>query len=843
MRLGLFFQGAVFRNNDDLLLANNKVQLKCLTYGSTKMSEQDYAQGDLVWAKLDGHPYWPSLVCKSPQENTHSKITKQGRQIHVQFFATPTTRAWVKIKSVKTYKGKNVPECKPGGMFYSNKKSLWSAVSKAEKAEFMTMKERMKLVVLNTNSDSENTEDMSEEEAGMEGDTDTDSDESAQKLTKIKKRKAAIEPVKPNKRKKTTHDSTVSQTFIIGKSKVPEHWKTAFVLMNTNDVPEDLTPDDFIKVPEPKKRQIKLEIPDETDEINDLDSEDELEDSDADPGWTPDQEMSDVESAPEPEEPDDADEESLDDSDDDWAPRKGKKTTDKRPKQFGLINRKKSSSKSGSNSAPQTSLKTSDAASSKKSTPWKDSRPTAVCNPIVPDNQARNLIITDNTPTAPEPEVGDFVLEKAECKDGNIPFLWRYKRGGLIQKYERMEEDGKVFYQNVLSFSDWWACFAHKYQKVETQVLFKYRNVEKVTLIGDPVVEEETEPAKNPAAPKTASKSNTSNTSNNNKESTTPNQPADKMQEQEISSTTQESHVDIPEPSFQIGQFVLDMKDKRNVDNFPIWKIESQILLKKYEAVIKNGRLLHKPVKTYRGYREISKHYLPVKVNRCLDIPGEEHVEVTEDTKPKITVSSSMEEEYEKNPLLRHFYVYMQVFLSQALEPGFLDEVMKTNDPTYMFPLGEIDKIVEQKAVNIERKVKWMDKIKDALKKCPYLREVNKPDDKRKCEALVDSDESVDESVFLFGSDYDKNTLKQSGNSHACQEFKIGKTAVTHISTYHQLCHFKYNLYDKCLAKIKLIRDSKEGGVEVEKIMDECLGNKSWVLQNFEDFMTLVEMT
>ena len=39
----------------------------------------------------------------------------------------------------------------------------------------------------------------------------------------------------------------------------------------------------------------------------------------------------------------------------------------------------------------------------------------------------------------------------------------------------------------------------------------------------------------------------------------------------------------------------------------------------------------------------------------------------------------SMEEEYEKNPLLRHFYVYMQVFLSQALEPGFLDEVRKTN--------------------------------------------------------------------------------------------------------------------------------------------------------------------
>lgn len=45
------------------------------------------------------------------------------------------------------------------------------------------------------------------------------------------------------------------------------------------------------------------------------------------------------------------------------------------------------------------------------------------------------------------------MLEKAECRHGNIPFLWRYKRGGLIQKYERIEEDGKVFYQNVLNVS------------------------------------------------------------------------------------------------------------------------------------------------------------------------------------------------------------------------------------------------------------------------------------------------------------------------------------------------------------------------------------------------------
>ena len=37
------------------------------------------------------------------------------------------------------------------------------------------------------------------------------------------------------------------------------------------------------------------------------------------------------------------------------------------------------------------------------------------------------------------------------------------------------------------------------------------------------------------------------------------------------------------------------------------------------------------------------------------------------------------------------------------------------------------------------------------------------------------------------------------------QEFKIGKTAAKNVSSYHQLCHFKYNLYDKCQAKVCVI--------------------------------------
>ena len=34
------------------------------------------------------------------------------------------------------------------------------------------------------------------------------------------------------------------------------------------------------------------------------------------------------------------------------------------------------------------------------------------------------------------------------------------------------------------------------------------------------------------------------------------------------------------------------------------------------------------------------------------------------------------------------------------------------------------------------------------------------------------------------------------------QEFKVGKTAMQYIDSYHQLCHYQFNLFDKCKAKV-----------------------------------------
>ena len=68
-----------------------------LSLGSFTVAE--YVTGDLLWSKLEGYPWWPSLVCNHPTDNTHYKKGKLP-QIHVQFFDNPTSRAWIKVKYV-----------------------------------------------------------------------------------------------------------------------------------------------------------------------------------------------------------------------------------------------------------------------------------------------------------------------------------------------------------------------------------------------------------------------------------------------------------------------------------------------------------------------------------------------------------------------------------------------------------------------------------------------------------------------------------------------------------------------------------------------------------------------
>ncbi|GLH02763.1 Probable DNA mismatch repair protein Msh6 [Gryllus bimaculatus] len=139
---------------------SNKVTPTSLSVNkkSSKVSEKAFEICDVVWSKLHGYPWWPSLVCNHPKLLKHIK----GDSIHVQFFDDPPTRAWVKRAFIEPYKN-SADKTAP-----NRDAAKWkNAASEADKALEMSVEARKKLIV--AFSDQDGSE---EDDASMDVDTD-----------------------------------------------------------------------------------------------------------------------------------------------------------------------------------------------------------------------------------------------------------------------------------------------------------------------------------------------------------------------------------------------------------------------------------------------------------------------------------------------------------------------------------------------------------------------------------------------------------------------------------------------------------------------------------------------
>jgi DNA mismatch repair protein MSH6 len=70
-----------------------------------------FEEFDLVWAKLDGYPFWPAIVCRHPTLSSISRTAKQSQaQIHVQFFDDPPQRSWTRSSDCIAFQDKRHPK-------------------------------------------------------------------------------------------------------------------------------------------------------------------------------------------------------------------------------------------------------------------------------------------------------------------------------------------------------------------------------------------------------------------------------------------------------------------------------------------------------------------------------------------------------------------------------------------------------------------------------------------------------------------------------------------------------------------------------------------------------------
>ncbi|XP_067118843.1 DNA mismatch repair protein Msh6 [Centruroides vittatus] len=129
---------------------------------ANNVKECPYSLYSIVWAKLEGYPWWPSLVCNHPKRGIHHEF-RRTCYVHVQFFDDPPSRAWIKIKDLKPFTG---PEDIDNPKF---KDPVWKkGLESATKASNMPAEERNQLVVcLDTSEESEN-EDLDKSADGVE---------------------------------------------------------------------------------------------------------------------------------------------------------------------------------------------------------------------------------------------------------------------------------------------------------------------------------------------------------------------------------------------------------------------------------------------------------------------------------------------------------------------------------------------------------------------------------------------------------------------------------------------------------------------------------------------------
>ncbi|KAK5853861.1 hypothetical protein PBY51_014982 [Eleginops maclovinus] len=117
-----------------------------------------FSAGDLVWAKLEGHPWWPCMVVPQPLSGQQMRGRGRAQRIHVHFFDEPATRGWVSTKYVRDYQGSDSSDAKIGGLFFSGKPVIRHAMELADGVMCDSPDKRLKMPFCMDPSDDEDEE-------------------------------------------------------------------------------------------------------------------------------------------------------------------------------------------------------------------------------------------------------------------------------------------------------------------------------------------------------------------------------------------------------------------------------------------------------------------------------------------------------------------------------------------------------------------------------------------------------------------------------------------------------------------------------------------------------------
>ncbi|VUZ55197.1 unnamed protein product [Hymenolepis diminuta] len=70
--------------------------------------KSNFTPGCMYWVKLSSFPWWPCMICVSPDGDGYAKALKSCNKYHVQFFGPDLERAWIAENNLIPYQPKSV---------------------------------------------------------------------------------------------------------------------------------------------------------------------------------------------------------------------------------------------------------------------------------------------------------------------------------------------------------------------------------------------------------------------------------------------------------------------------------------------------------------------------------------------------------------------------------------------------------------------------------------------------------------------------------------------------------------------------------------------------------------
>jgi hypothetical protein len=190
------------------------------------------------------------------------------------------------------------------------------------------------------------------------------------------------------------------------------------------------------------------------------------------------------------------------------------------------------------------------------------------------------------------------------------------------------------------------------------------------------------------------------------------------------------------------------------------------------------------------------------------------------------------------------FSVYVQILISQALEPTFFAALRQQLDPYYTDPLNEIDSVVNEKKVRIKSLHQWTPELVANLEKFAEV-DVELVTTDNYSEATNNRNDRAAARIYFFGTAYEPETLEVTlivGRSSG-PVFLVTERESKILSIYHGLHHAKFALLSKCNAKVALLK-AELADLPDDQLLDRCLRDQLWMQQmlcKLTDILTMAD--